>query len=48
MESLLEISKQSDYYDRYHQQILADMRSAFDGLDLFWQAQYQKFQQIVR
>ena len=44
--SLLEVATKGDYSDRYHQQILADMRLAFEGLDPFWQAQYQKFQQI--
>jgi tetratricopeptide (TPR) repeat protein len=46
MESLLEVAKQEDNLDRYHQQILLDMRLAFDGLDLFWQDRYQKFQQL--
>jgi tetratricopeptide (TPR) repeat protein len=46
MESLLEVAKQGYSHDRYHQQILVDMRSTFDDLDLFWQNQYRKFQQI--
>jgi tetratricopeptide (TPR) repeat protein len=46
MTSLLEVAAKGDYSDRYHQQILADMRLAFEGLDPFWQVQYQKFQQI--
>jgi tetratricopeptide (TPR) repeat protein len=46
MTSLLEVANNRDSSDRYHQQILADMRLSFEGLDPFWQAQYQKFQQI--
>jgi tetratricopeptide (TPR) repeat protein len=46
MTSLLEVATKADNGDRYHQQILADMRLAFEGLDPFWQTQYQKFQQI--
>jgi tetratricopeptide (TPR) repeat protein len=46
MTSLLEVATNRDSSDRYHQQILADMRLAFEGLDPFWQVQYQKFQQI--
>jgi tetratricopeptide (TPR) repeat protein len=46
MESLLTVATKGDYYNRYHQQILADMKSAFEGLDPFWHQQYQKFQQI--
>jgi tetratricopeptide (TPR) repeat protein len=47
MTALLKISTKGDYNDRYHQQILTDMRLAFEGLDSFWQEQYQKFQQIT-
>lgn len=46
MESLLAVVKHEDYDDRYHQQILVDMRLVFDGLDLCWQDRYQKFQQL--
>jgi tetratricopeptide (TPR) repeat protein len=44
--SLLKVAMSKDYNDRYHQQILADMRLTFEGLDPFWQTQYQNFQQI--
>jgi tetratricopeptide (TPR) repeat protein len=44
--SLLKVAMSKDYNDRYHHQILADMQLAFDGLDPFWQQQYQNFQQI--
>lgn len=44
--SLLKIAMSGDYNDRYHYQILTDMQLAFEGLDPFWQQQYQKFQQI--
>jgi tetratricopeptide (TPR) repeat protein len=46
MTSLLEVATNRDSRDRYHQQILADMRLAFEGIDPFWQTQYHKFQQI--
>ncbi len=45
--ALIEIASKGDYNDRYHQQILADMQLTFEGLDSFWQEQYQKFQQIT-
>ena len=44
---LLKVAVRGDYDDRYHHQILADMQLAFEGLDPFWQQQYQKFQQIT-
>lgn len=47
MTSLLKVAMSGDYNDRYHQQILADMQLSFEGLDPFWQQQYQKFQQIT-
>lgn len=47
MTSLLEIATKADNDDRYHQQILADMRLAFERLDPFWRGQYQKFQQLT-
>jgi hypothetical protein len=47
MTSLLKVAISGDYNDRYHQQILADMQLSFEGLDPFWQQQYQKFQQIT-
>ena len=47
MISLLEVVTQGACGDRYYQQILADMKLAFKGLDPFWQDQHQKFQQIT-
>jgi tetratricopeptide (TPR) repeat protein len=47
MNSLLEVTTKKGSSDRYHQQILADMELAVQGLDPFWQAQHQKFQQLT-
>jgi tetratricopeptide (TPR) repeat protein len=46
MDFLLVVAKKGANYDRYHQRILADMRSVFAGLDPSWQVQYHSFQQI--
>jgi tetratricopeptide (TPR) repeat protein len=49
MEFLLE-SAQKGYegggYSRYRTKILKDMRSSFEGLDLYWQKQYNNFEGI--
>jgi tetratricopeptide (TPR) repeat protein len=46
MELLMQVSRQGDSDTKYRLQILADMRSAFTGMGMYWQQRYHDFQNI--